>query len=58
MVILISGIMTGEYIITGRIRDKDNNPVEGYTVEAYDNDPDLFGFNDDLIGKTKFDIKL
>lgn len=55
MIILISGIMTGEYVITGRIRDKDNNPVEGYIVEAYDNDPDPFGLNDDLLGTTMSD---
>ena len=25
--------MAGKYVITGRIRDKDNISVEGYTVE-------------------------
>jgi len=47
--------MTGEYVITGRIRDKDNIPVLGYTVKAYDNDPDPFGLEDDLLGTAKSD---
>ena len=47
--------MAGKYVITGRIRDKDNSSVEGYTVEAYDSDPDPFGLDDDLLGSTKTD---
>jgi len=47
--------MAGKYVITGRIRDKDNSSVEGYTVEAYDSDPGPFGLNDDFLGSAKTD---
>jgi hypothetical protein len=47
--------MAGKYVITGRIRDKDNTPVEGYNVEAFDSDPAPFGLDDDFLGSTKTD---
>lgn len=45
--------MAGKYVITGRLRDKENSSVEGYNIEAYDSDPDPFGLGDDFLGSTK-----
>lgn len=43
--------MTGYYTITGRIRDENNQAVEGYTVQAFDKDPGIYLHPDDRLGK-------
>jgi hypothetical protein len=41
------------YRITGRIRDETNNPVEGYTVQAFDKELAIYLHPDDRLGKAK-----
>ena len=43
--------MPGYYTITGRIRDENNQAVEGYTVQAFDKDPGIYLHPDDRLGK-------
>jgi len=42
--------MMANYIITGRIRDEKNLAVEGYTVQAFDKDPNIYLKPDDRLG--------
>jgi hypothetical protein len=41
------------YRITGRIRDETNDPVEGYTVQAFDKELAIYLHPDDRLGKAK-----
>ena len=41
------------YMITGRIRDESNQPVEGFIVQAFDEDPGIYGHPDDRLGRAK-----
>ena len=45
--------MPDSYRITGRIRDETNNPVEGYTVQAFDKELAIYLHPDDRLGKAK-----
>jgi len=41
------------YRITGRIRDEENGPVEGFTVQAFDKELGIYLHPDDRLGKAK-----
>lgn len=43
------------YRIKGKIRGRDNLPVKGYTVQAFDEDLGNFLNPDDLLGEAKTD---
>jgi hypothetical protein len=43
------------YTITGRIRDENNQAVEGYTIQAFDKDPKIYLHPDDRLGKAVTD---
>ena len=43
------------YRITGRIRDENNLPVNGYIVQAFDRDPGIYAHPDDRLGRAKTD---
>ena len=43
------------YFITGRIRDDQNNPVEGYTVQAFDKASGIELHPDNRLGKSRTD---
>ena len=43
------------YRITGRIRDENNLPVNGYIVQAFDKDPGIYDHPDDRLGRAKTD---
>lgn len=43
--------MPGYYTITGRIRDENNQAVEGYTVQAFDKVPGIYLHPDNRLGK-------
>jgi hypothetical protein len=43
--------MSDLYIITGRIRDENNQAAQGYVVQAFDKDPRIYLHPDDRLGK-------
>lgn len=45
------------YAVRGRIRDENNRPVEGFTVQAFDKDPGIYLHPDDRLGKARTDAE-